>query len=125
MRAGALATAAYKMATSGAARQGVFLPFIIVESGEDAWDKWQARFPTDFLEGYSVMLRTKLMELRKRPDAAAKVAEAFAAAEPLSPYAPQLLDRASKLLIAADPPKSQALRQLLKQKYPEDPLSQD
>jgi PKD repeat protein len=116
-----------KAALSGAAARSVefFITTKDVESGEDAWEKWQARFPTDFLEGYSVVLRTKLMELRKRPDAAAKVAEAFAAAMPQSPYAPQLLDTASKLLIAADPPKSQALRQLLKQKYPEDPLSQD
>jgi hypothetical protein len=65
------------------------------------------------------------MELRKYPQAAAKLAEAFASAQPQSPYAPQLLDRASKLLVAVDPPKSQALRQLLKQKYPEDPLSQN
>jgi PKD repeat protein len=116
-----------KAALSGAAARSVefFITNKDVESGEEAWDKWQARFPTDFLEGYSVVLRTKLMELRKRPDAAAKVAEAFAAAMPQSPYAPQLLDRASKLLAATDPPKSQVLRQLLKQKYPEDPLSQD
>jgi len=116
-----------KAALSGAAARSVefFITNKDPESGEEAWDKWQTRFPTDFLEGYSVVLRTKLMELRNRPDAAAKVAEAFATAEPRSPYAPQLLDRASKLLIAADPPKSQALRQLLKQKYPEDPLSQD
>jgi hypothetical protein len=70
------------------------------------------------------VLRTKLMELRNRPEAAAKVAEAFATAVPMSPYAPQLLDRASKLLATDDPTKSLALRQLLKQKYPEDPLSQ-
>jgi thioredoxin-like negative regulator of GroEL len=116
-----------KAALSGAAARTVefFITNNDPESGEEAWDKWQARFPADFLEGYSVMLRTKLMELRKRPDAAAKLAEAFAAAEPLSPYAPQLLDRASKLLASADPTKSQALHQLLKQKYPEDPLSQD
>jgi hypothetical protein len=94
------------------------------ESGEEAWERWQSKFPSDFLEGYSVVLRTKLMELRNRRDAAAKLAEAFASAQPQSPYAPQLLDRASKLLASADPTKSQALRQLLKQKYPEDPLSQ-
>jgi hypothetical protein len=115
-----------KAALSGAAARSVefFITSGDVESGEDAWEKWQARFPTDFLEGYSVMLRTKLMELRKRNDAAAKLAEAFANAQPLSPYAPQLLDRASKLLASTDPAKSEALHQQLKQKYPEDPLSQ-
>jgi hypothetical protein len=116
-----------KAALSGAAARSVefFITEKDAEAGEEAWERWQAKFPGDFVEGYSVVLRTKLMELRKRPEAAAKLAEAFANAEPLSPYAPQLLDRASKLLVSADPTKSQALRQLLKQKYPEDPLSQN
>jgi hypothetical protein len=95
------------------------------ETGEQAWDRWQAKYPADFLEGYSVVLRAKLIELRKQPLAAAKAAEAFATAIPQSPYAPQLLDEASKLLAKSDPAKSQSLRQLLKQKYPEDPLSQE
>ncbi|HEX4123932.1 MAG TPA: PKD domain-containing protein [Tepidisphaeraceae bacterium] len=94
------------------------------ESGQDAWEDWQQQFPADFLEGYSVMLQTRLMELKGASPAAAKVAEAFALAEPTSSYAPQLLDRASKLLAKTDPAKSAALHQLLKQKYPEDPLSQ-
>ncbi len=95
------------------------------ESGEEAWETWQAKFPSDFLQGYSVLLRTKLMELKKAPEAAARVSEAFALAVPRSSYAPQLLDRASKLLAQSNPEKSKALRELLKQKYPEDPLSQE
>jgi hypothetical protein len=124
---GSPVAASRKPALSGASARSVefFITEKDAESGEEAWDRWQMKFPTDFEEGYSVVLRTKLMELRKCPEAAARLAEAFASAEPKSPYAPQLLDRASKLLIAADPPKSQALRQLLKQKYPEDPLSQN
>jgi PKD repeat protein len=119
--------ASRKAALSGAAARTVefFITEKDAESGEEAWDRWQIKFPTDFEEGYSVVLRTKLMELRRCPQAAAKLAEAFANAQPLSPYAPQLLDKASKLLVAVNPPKSQALRQLLKQKYPEDPLSQN
>ena len=62
---------------------------------------------------------------RHRDAAAAAVAEAFAAAVPTSSYAPQLLDRAAKLLANADPAKAAALHQQLKQKYPEDPLSQN
>jgi hypothetical protein len=93
-------------------------------TGEGVWDHWQETFPADFLEGYSVLLRTKLMEIKGDSAAAAKVAEAFASAVPGSSYAPQLLDRASRLLASADPAKSAALRQLLKQRYPEDPLSQ-
>lgn len=95
------------------------------DAGEQQWEKWQAQYPADFMEGYSVLLRTELMETAKAPAGAAKVAEAFALAVPKSSYAPRLLDRASKLLARTDPAKSKALRDLLKQKYPEDPLSQD
>ena len=114
-------------ALSGAAARSVefFITESDPESGEDAWNSWQSKYPADFLEGYSVLLRVKLMELRKRPVAAAKLAEAFAANVPQSSYAPQLLDRAAKLLAQIDPAKSQALRQTLKDKYPEDPLSQN
>lgn len=95
------------------------------ESGEQAWEKWQLQYPADFLEGYSVVLQTRLMELAGAQQGAAKAAEAFALAAPKSSYAPQLLDRASKLLAKTDLVKSGALRNLLRQKYPEDPLSQD
>lgn len=95
------------------------------ETGESDWEQWDARYPDTFLEGYSVLLRTKLMELRKDNAAAAKVAEAFADAVPDSSYAPSLLDRASKLLARTDAKKSAELRDTLKKRYPEDPLSQD
>jgi len=95
------------------------------ETGEEQWDRWENKYPAVFLEGYSVMLRTRMMELRHCDATAAKVAEAFAQALPNSPYSPQLLDRASKLLAKTDPEKSKALRAELKKRYPEDPLSQD
>jgi len=95
------------------------------ETGEEQWDRWENKYPAVFLEGYSVMLRTRLMELRHYDAAAARVAEAFARAIPNSPYSPPLLDRASKLLAKTDPEKSKALRADLKKRYPEDPLSQD
>jgi len=93
------------------------------EAGEDNWERWQAKYPADFLEGYSVLLQTKLIEMQKLPEAAARVAEAFAIAMPRSSYAPALLDRASKIMAKIDFHKSQTLRDLLKQRYPEDPLS--
>ena len=95
------------------------------EAGNRQWDRWQTQFPGDFLEGYSVLLWTQLMEIQGLAAAAAKVAEAFALAVPQSSYAPQLLDRASRLLEKTDPARSQSLRQILKQKYPEDPLAQE
>ena len=95
------------------------------DAAQEAWDQWQAKYPAEFLQGYGVVLQTRLMELRKEPDAAARLAEAFAQAVPTSSYAPQLLDRASKILVKSNPAKSKSLRDLLKQRYPEDPLSQD
>jgi DNA polymerase III alpha subunit len=94
------------------------------EEAADQWDQWQRRFPDSFFEGYSALLKVRMME-KASPVAAAKVAEAFALAVPDSPYAPQLLDRASAILAKLDKSKSDALRKLLKEKYPEDPLSQD
>ena len=95
------------------------------ESGEETWEKWQTQYPGEFVEGYSVLLRVRLMEIRKMPLVAAKVAQAFATALPKSSYAPQLLMQASRLLADSDPAKSNELKQLLKQRYPEDPLSQE
>ncbi len=119
--------ASRKAALSGAAARSVeyFITEKEADAGDAAWDKWMTRFPDDFLEGYSIVLRTRLMELRNRKPAAAKLAEAFAMALPKSSYAPQLLDRASKLLASSDPARSASLRRLLKQQYPEDPLSQN
>ncbi len=94
------------------------------EAGEERWEKWQSQYPADFLGGYSVLLRARLIEIRKMPQVAARVAEAFAKAVPTSSYAPRLLDLASKLLAGSDPDKSAALRRTLKERYPEDPLSQ-
>jgi hypothetical protein len=94
------------------------------EAGEEAWDRWQNHFPGEFLDGYGVLLQTRLMELQKAPEAAARVAEAFARAVPRSSYAPQLLWRAAKLLQKSDGARSKAILDLLKEKYPEDPLSQ-
>ena len=123
----AKATGARRAALSGADARSV--EFYITEgepdAGDAAWARWMTEFPTDYATGYSVLLRTRLMGLRHRDAAAAAVAAAFADAAPTSSYAPQLLDRASKLLATTDPAKSAALHQQLKQKYPEDPLSQD
>jgi PKD repeat protein len=94
------------------------------ETGEETWETWSFNDPASFMSGYSVLLRSRLMELRRAARPAAAICADFAQAVPNSAYAPQLLDRASKLVAITDPAKSVALRQLLKQRYPEDPLSQ-
>ena len=58
------------------------------EAGEDAWDQWQARDPAGFLEGYSVLLKTRLLETAKSPESAARLAEAFARRSRARPTAP-------------------------------------
>ena len=94
-----------------------------LETADEKWDDWQRKFPSSFLEGYSALLKTRILQGRN-PALAAKVGAAFAKAVPDSPYAPQLLDSASKLLAKSDKAQSDALRQLLQSKYPEDPLAQ-
>jgi hypothetical protein len=93
------------------------------DAAESAWDKWMAAFPAEFLEGNSAMMRVQIIELRGHGTVAAQVAEAYANANPKSIYAPRLLYEAAKLLNTVDRAKSSALRELLKQRYPEDPLS--
>lgn len=95
-----------------------------VEHGEEAWEKWMAAFPAEFLEGNAVLLRVKLMQLRGNTVPASRLAEAYANANPKSAYASRLLNEAAKLLEKSDPTKSAELKQTLKQRYPEDPLSQ-
>jgi hypothetical protein len=94
------------------------------QSGEDEWQTWMVRCPLAFMEGYSLLLRTEMMEERGATVAAAKVDQAFAGAVPDSPYAPRLLDRAATLMAKIDPAKSSQLRDLLKSRYPEAPMSQ-
>jgi hypothetical protein len=120
-----LAHAARQSALSGAMARTT--EFYITEGrwedGEAAWEKWQTQFPASFLAGHSVLLRVELLALRKAAVPAANIAEAYAAALPQSPYAPRLLDRAAKLLEPVDAPRAQAVREVLRQRYPEDPLS--
>ena len=94
-----------------------------LDAAEERWDDWQRQFPANIFEGYSVWLKVRMLS-KPFPAAAADVAEAFAKAVGDSPYAPQLLDRAAELLAKTDPTRAAALRKLLKDKYPEDPLSQ-
>ncbi len=94
-------------------------------AGEDAWEKWMSSFPADFLDGNAALMRVRLIELQGLPEVAARVAEAYANANRESAYSPRLLHLASRLLEKTDKAKSNSLRKLLKERYPEDPLSQE
>jgi hypothetical protein len=113
-------------AISGALARSVeyYLDQRDLDTAQSTWDQWDARDPTSFLEGYSVLLRVRLLNLRREPQLAAKIAVAFAQAEPNSAYSPQLLDEASQMLANVDPTRSRQIRDMLKETYPEDPLSQ-
>lgn len=113
---------AKRVAISGAMARNVefFVEQQDREAGEAEWQRWMRRFPNDLLEGYSVLLRVRLIE-RDDPATAARVAEAFVSAVPRSAYAPQLLDRAGSLLEKTDPPRADELRRRLRELYPEAP----
>ncbi len=117
---------ARRVAMSGAITRTIeaFLEDKDWESGDETWNDWMSRFPNDFLVGYGVWLKVRLIETRGNPTVAAKLAEAFVTAVPTSAYAPRLLDKAARLIEKSDATKSAALRQRLREKYPEDPLSQ-
>lgn len=115
-----------KRALSGALARSVeyFISIKDTESAEEKWDEWMRKYPEDFLQGYAAYLRVRILE-KPYPTAAARLAEAFAKAVPNSAYSPQLLDTASRILSKSDPARSAELRRILKERYPEDPLSQD
>ena len=94
------------------------------EHAEEAWNKWMSSFPAEFSDGNAALLRARIMALRSHHAQAAKLAEAYANANPQSAYAPRLIDLAAKLLEKTDAAKARALHELLQQRYPEDPLSQ-
>lgn len=115
-------TAAKRVAISGAMARNVefFVEQRDREAGEAEWHRWMRRFPLDLLDGYSVLLRVRLVE-RDFPEAAARAAEAFVSAVPDSAYAPQLLDRAARLVEKSDPARGDDLRKRLRERYPESP----
>lgn len=92
--------------------------------GEQAWDKWMMTFPADFLDGNAALMRARLFDIRGNAALAARFAEAYANGNRQSAYAPKLLDLSSRLLAKSDPERSRQLRELLRTRYPEDPLSQ-
>lgn len=115
-----------RVAMSGALARSVeyFISDDDAESADEEWNRWQLFFPMDFLDGYSLLLKVQIMQLRQANEAAANIALAFVTAEPQSSYAPSLLDTAARGLQTENPDRAKQFRQLLKEKYPEDPRAQ-
>lgn len=115
-----------RVALSGALARSVefYIEEKDAESADEEWDRWADQFPMDFLDGYSMLLKVQIMQIRGGRAGAANLAEAFANALPQSSYGPSLLETAAKGIQDQDPNRAHQLRQLLKDKYPEDPRAQ-
>ena len=96
-----------------------------VKSSEFAWaeqylDKWEDAYPTDKLEGYSTLLRVRLLEAHRKHAEAAAEAETLADVNPASNYAAELLMHAAKAYRRLGmPAKSKPLLERIIGDYPE------
>ena len=94
------------------------------EWAQEYLDRWDRTFPLDKLEGYSSLLRAKLLVARRRYAAAVVEAETLVGVNPISNYAAELL------MLAADayeklrkPEKAAAALKRVVKEYPESPLA--
>jgi len=87
-------------------------------------DRWESAMPADRLEGYSTLLRVRLMTARKDHQAAAREAEMLVNVNPASNYAGELLMLAAENYAAAKlSDKAKAALRRIVDKYPESPLA--
>jgi tetratricopeptide (TPR) repeat protein len=94
------------------------------KSAEDYLDRWADAVPADKLDGYWSLLRVKACLAQDRNTQAAAEAQTLLAANPSSPYAPQLLVLAAEAYTKlSQPEQAMAMRKQLLEKYPESPLA--
>ncbi|MGA2266027.1 MAG: PKD domain-containing protein [Phycisphaerae bacterium] len=94
------------------------------KSAEDYLARWADAAPADKLEGYWSLLRVKAFLAQDRNTQAAAEARTLVAANPSSPYAPQLLALAAEAYTKlSQPEQAMAMRKQLLEKYPESPLA--
>ena len=87
-------------------------------------DDWEIDYPDALTEGYSRLLRVKLLVAQGRPQTAFRIALDHARALPDSFYAAELLYRAAEASKAANrPADAKTAMDLLKSKYPESPYA--
>lgn len=88
--------------------------------------RWELDYPPALIDGFTRLLRVKLLTAQERPLIAARLAVAHAKALPNSFYAAELLYRASNCFTAAgEADKAKAALELLKSKYPESPYANE
>ena len=89
-------------------------------------DQWELEFPEAMVEGFTRLMRVKVLAAEGRPDIAARIAVQHAQAMPNGFYAAELLYRAADNFKAAgDAGRAKAALDLLKSKYPESPYAND
>jgi len=97
----------------------------LLDDAQRRLDAWERSFPADKLEGYSTLMRVRLLLARREYAAAVAEAEVLVRVNPGSNYGAELLLKASeayrKLGKVAE---ATAALKLIVSKYPESPLSQ-
>jgi PKD repeat protein len=89
-------------------------------------DQWEWEYPEAMIDGFTRLLRVKLLTAEDRPAIAGRIALAHAKALPQSFYAAELLYRASQQFTAAkDENAAKSALDLLKAKYPESPYARE
>ncbi|MCL2640161.1 MAG: PKD domain-containing protein [Phycisphaerales bacterium] len=87
-------------------------------------NEWELEFPEALWDGFTRILRVKLLLAEKRPLIAARLALTHARANPSGVYAAELLYRASQSFeLANEPTQAKAAKALLASKYPESPYA--
>ena len=87
-------------------------------------NEWESDRPAAMLEGFTRLLKVKLLVTQERPLAAAHVAQQLARANPGSFYAAELLYRASEALrTGGKEDEAKTVLNVLKDKYPESPYA--
>ncbi|MGN6371231.1 MAG: PKD domain-containing protein [Phycisphaerae bacterium] len=87
-------------------------------------NQWELDYPTAIWDGFTRTLRVKLLAAESHPDRAARIALAYAKANPGGFYAAELLYRASQHFKEAhEETQAKAAMDLLTSKYPESPYA--
>jgi PKD repeat protein len=95
------------------------------ETAAQLLQTWETDYPQAIVDGFTRLLKVKLLVAEDRPAVAARVAAAHARGVPESFYAAELLYRGAEAAKAAGKPAdAKALLDLLQSKYPESPYAQ-
>jgi PKD repeat protein len=94
------------------------------ETAANLINRWEFETPEAMLEGFTRLLKMKLLMAESRPLIAARVGQQLARTNPNSFYAAELLYRASEALkVAGKMDEAATVMKILRDKYPESPYA--